>query len=157
MPLADLLRDSDGDGMTDATEAYLGTDAKRADTDGDGLSDLDDPAPMGAAQSDAAAALAQAISYLMLFEVGTGMLRVQAPKEYWGQAPHPPGLVLHVANLADNQLAGSALGIVVVKSIDVWGDSAEIRFEQGSLLPLSMVRMVRLGGIWRVAELRGKL
>ncbi len=34
--------DSDGDGITDAEEAKLGTDANSADTDGDGLSDYDE-------------------------------------------------------------------------------------------------------------------
>ncbi|MCB9792796.1 MAG: hypothetical protein H6741_08700 [Alphaproteobacteria bacterium] len=34
--------DSDGDGLTNAEEAELGTDPELADTDGDGLSDLDE-------------------------------------------------------------------------------------------------------------------
>lgn len=34
--------DTDGDGLTDAEEASLGTDANSADTDGDGLSDADE-------------------------------------------------------------------------------------------------------------------
>ncbi|HYG25079.1 MAG TPA: FG-GAP-like repeat-containing protein [Verrucomicrobiae bacterium] len=34
--------DSDGDGLSDADEAQLGTDSQAADTDGDGLNDLDE-------------------------------------------------------------------------------------------------------------------
>jgi hypothetical protein len=154
MPLADLLRDSDGDGVTDATEAYLGTDPKRADTDGDGIPDLEDPSPMGAVQSEAAAALAQATSYLMLFETGTAPLVVQAPKEYWGQAPRPPGLVLHVANRADAKLPNLSEWVVEVKSVEVNGGTAEVHFAKGLLTRLNVVRMVRLGGVWRVTGLR---
>ncbi|MDD3543764.1 MAG: outer membrane beta-barrel protein [Kiritimatiellae bacterium] len=40
--LADLPKDSDGDGLTDEEEAKLGTDPFKADTDGDGLTDYDE-------------------------------------------------------------------------------------------------------------------
>jgi hypothetical protein len=45
LPLADLRRDSDGDGLTDLEEQELLTDPDRPDTDGDGLSDANDPMP----------------------------------------------------------------------------------------------------------------
>jgi uncharacterized protein YkwD len=35
-------RDSDGDGLTDEVEIFLGTDPYKADTDGDGMNDLDE-------------------------------------------------------------------------------------------------------------------
>ncbi len=35
-------RDSDGDGLTDEVERFLGTDPYKADTDGDGMSDLEE-------------------------------------------------------------------------------------------------------------------
>jgi hypothetical protein len=40
--------DKDGDGLSDAEEAYLLTDPERADTDGDGLLDANDPRPLSA-------------------------------------------------------------------------------------------------------------
>jgi hypothetical protein len=45
LSIADITRDSDGDGWTDYEEAALGLDAHKADTDGDGLVDGRDPAP----------------------------------------------------------------------------------------------------------------
>lgn len=46
--LADLRRDSDGDGLTDLEEARLATDPANPDSDHDGLTDAKDPAPLGA-------------------------------------------------------------------------------------------------------------
>lgn len=43
--LADLRRDTDGDGLTDIVEARLLLDATLPDTDGDGVPDGDDPTP----------------------------------------------------------------------------------------------------------------
>jgi hypothetical protein len=43
--IADVERDSDGDGWTDHEEARLGLNAHNADSDGDGLPDGRDPAP----------------------------------------------------------------------------------------------------------------
>jgi hypothetical protein len=48
-PLANLLADTDHDGLTDVEEARLVTDAGDADTDGDGLPDAKDPTPLGGA------------------------------------------------------------------------------------------------------------
>ena len=45
IPLSTLTRDSDGDGLTDLTEARLLTDPSLADSDGDRLTDGDDPLP----------------------------------------------------------------------------------------------------------------
>jgi hypothetical protein len=44
-PLAELRRDSDGDGIPDVLEHKIRTDPLRADTDGDGLDDGIDPLP----------------------------------------------------------------------------------------------------------------
>ena len=44
--LASLRADSDGDGLTDVTEAAWLTDPQRADTDADGLDDAVDPSPL---------------------------------------------------------------------------------------------------------------
>ena len=43
--IADVLRDSDGDGWTDLEERALGTDERRRDTDGDGIPDGEDICP----------------------------------------------------------------------------------------------------------------
>jgi hypothetical protein len=43
--LAVVLRDSDGDGLTDAEERRLGLQPGRADSDGDGIRDSEDTAP----------------------------------------------------------------------------------------------------------------
>lgn len=47
--LADVERDADGDGWTDAEEARLGLDPNRRDSDGDGIGDGDDACPNYAA------------------------------------------------------------------------------------------------------------
>jgi hypothetical protein len=49
-PLAELRRDTDGDGLTDLEEGPIVTDPRARDTDGDGLEDGADPAPLGAAR-----------------------------------------------------------------------------------------------------------
>jgi hypothetical protein len=46
LSLADLRRDTDGDGLTDLLERRLATNPKAADTDGDGLSDAEDGNPL---------------------------------------------------------------------------------------------------------------
>lgn len=46
VPIADLVRDSDEDGLTDLFEEKIATDLHAADTDGDGLGDAEDPQPL---------------------------------------------------------------------------------------------------------------
>jgi hypothetical protein len=46
-PVADAGPDRDGDGVSDAREAELGTDPGKADSDGDGVVDGEDPVPDG--------------------------------------------------------------------------------------------------------------
>jgi len=43
--LADLMKDSDGDGLTDLAEQQLPLDPRNADSDGDGIRDGEDPLP----------------------------------------------------------------------------------------------------------------
>lgn len=45
IPLAELRRDADGDGLTDLVERAMLLDPQLADTDADGLNDADDPLP----------------------------------------------------------------------------------------------------------------
>lgn len=49
IPLADLARDTDGDGLTDMAEWAMLLDPNKADTDGDGIPDGIDPLPQVAA------------------------------------------------------------------------------------------------------------
>jgi hypothetical protein len=59
VPLAELTRDSDGDGLTDLAEERLVTDPLAPDTDGDGVADAVDPLPQVEARpGDSAAARA---------------------------------------------------------------------------------------------------
>jgi len=71
LPLAALTRDSDGDGLTDLTEARLLTDPHAADTDGDGLVDGDDPLP-GVPQSAATSAATEALAAVVRKIAGVG-------------------------------------------------------------------------------------
>ena len=65
---ASVFTDSDADGLTDLTEAFLGTDPHRADTDGDGEPDGQDAAPsLKADTSDAAKIRAAAVNYALAF------------------------------------------------------------------------------------------
>jgi outer membrane protein assembly factor BamB len=46
IPIADLYRDSDGDGLPDRLEKLIGTDPHKADTNGNGLPDGEDKNPL---------------------------------------------------------------------------------------------------------------
>jgi len=68
VPLAELARDSDGDGLTDLEEERLLTDPEDADTDHDGIGDAEDPMPTVAAvdtPSPAAGAAAALLGYML--------------------------------------------------------------------------------------------
>jgi hypothetical protein len=71
LSLADLTRDSDGDGLTDLAEKRLLTDPHDADSDGDGLSDGDDRLP-GVPQSADNSAATQALTAIVAKISGVG-------------------------------------------------------------------------------------
>jgi hypothetical protein len=60
--------DSDGDGLTNNQEYWLGTDPTDADTDGDGIRDGDDPNPL-IADEEAGDLFAQAWFWAMLVAI----------------------------------------------------------------------------------------
>src|SRR5262249_46527171 len=65
---AGAFADTDGDGLTDQTEAFLGTQPNRTDTDGDGSPDAVDAAPRAAASHEPRAlVVAEAVRYVSAF------------------------------------------------------------------------------------------
>lgn len=68
LPLAELQRDSDGDGLTDMAEQAMLLDPALADTDGDGYRDDVDPlpqVPLGVDDANRALALANALNQIL--------------------------------------------------------------------------------------------
>jgi hypothetical protein len=83
IPLAELERDSDGDGLSDLEEERLLTDPDDADTDGDGIGDGEDPMPTIAAvdtPSLAAAAAAALLGYMLAHGRQSSEQRPAAPR-----------------------------------------------------------------------------
>ena len=71
LPLADLRRDTDGDGLTDLAEQQLLTDPEDPDTDHDGLPDAADPLP-GVPFSDSPAAASRGAAVAAALQEITG-------------------------------------------------------------------------------------
>ncbi len=83
IPLAELERDSDGDGLTDLEEERLLTDPEDADTDRDGIGDGEDPMPTIAAAdtpSPAAGAAAALLGYVLTHGRQPPEQRPRAPR-----------------------------------------------------------------------------
>lgn len=77
MPLADLTRDSDGDGLTDLYEERITTDAHEIDTDGDGIADGEDLLPRVARVTGERTAAAEILAAVLEgFRLGKGRLVV---------------------------------------------------------------------------------
>jgi hypothetical protein len=75
IPLADLQRDTDRDGLTDLAEQRLLTDANDPDTDRDGLRDGADPVPSVALARDASPPARALAAFLkQILGVGSGAL-----------------------------------------------------------------------------------
>lgn len=71
-PLAELARDSDGDGVTDLLEERLATDPHNADTDGDGIDDNHDALPQVAYSAHRTAATDVIEAAFAGFQLGGG-------------------------------------------------------------------------------------
>lgn len=83
IPLAELERDSDGDGLSDLEEERLLTDPEDADTDRDGIGDGEDPMPTIAAvdtPSPAAGAAAALLGYMLAHGRQPAEQRPRAPR-----------------------------------------------------------------------------
>lgn len=84
--LADLMRDTDADGMTDVAERRVGLDPAAADTDGDGRLDGADPVPLTAWSPDippARNALARVIlQRLTGHDEGAIVVPAELPEEF---------------------------------------------------------------------------
>jgi hypothetical protein len=85
IPLADLRRDSDGDGITDITEAHLLLDPRNPDSDGDGIPDGRDRMP-NVKLAAGLTAEQQAVQLLLekLFSIPTGAI-IQRPDQADGE------------------------------------------------------------------------
>jgi len=84
IPIAELLRDSDGDGIPDIAEEHLLLDPNNADSDGDGIPDGIDPLP-NVKQAKQAAPEQQALAAFLerFFSIHTGAIiqPVDAPND----------------------------------------------------------------------------
>jgi hypothetical protein len=83
IPLAELERDSDGDGLSDLAEERLLTDPEDADTDHDGIGDGEDPMPTIPAvdtPSPAAGAAAALLGYVLAHGQDPPEQRPRAPR-----------------------------------------------------------------------------
>ena len=169
-----MFRDSDGDGLTDKTEAAFGTDPKRADTDGDGVPDGRDPAPLAKPVADAGGeAAAEMLRYATLFLVG-GPLTWQGDRAAWGESPSSVGLLLHLPTetAADDQECDfgrqrqkpgererprgvrTPFPVVSVESLTITGDRAQGRFtwSAGGSRHARDLGLARVRGKWRVVD-----
>ncbi|HXO29206.1 MAG TPA: hypothetical protein VOA80_17785, partial [Thermoanaerobaculia bacterium] len=83
IPVAELERDTDGDGLSDLEEERLLTDPEDADTDRDGIGDGEDPMPTIAAvdtPSPAAGAAAALLGYVLAHGQEPPEQRPRAPR-----------------------------------------------------------------------------
>lgn len=133
MDLADLRRDSDGDGLSDLTEYALTLDPSHRDSDGDGLADGDDTMPNLARADTASAALQAALAELLPEHFGADTATRVAP----AGAPQPGSTPLTAATflVADPGLLAplAARGRIIVLSP---AQVERLRRERGVFLPI---------------------
>lgn len=120
LPLADLRRDADSDGMLDLVEKRLGSDPARADSDGDGVPDGKDAAPL--ARPAASAGDRQQILQLLFAALFAG-------------DPDPTPILVELPEDQRQEFRG-ARGPVTFRS------GSEI----GGIRPASMLRTLEFGG-----------
>ena len=165
--------DTDGDGLTDRTEAAFGTDPKRADTDGDGVPDGRDVAPLALPARDAAGEVTgEMLRFAALFMVG-GPISLQGDRAGWSESPSAAALLLHVpadvrtddqacegrhertkAGADQPRAARTPFPIARVESLKIDGDRAQGRFiwSRQSSHHARDLGLARVKGKWRVVD-----
>src|SRR5262249_38652056 len=92
-----VFADRDGDGVSDGTEALLGTDPTRADSDGDGMRDGEDATPLaGPPRSAKAAVVGEVIRYANAFlreSADSTLMLVMVDRDLVAQVSEPGVLV----------------------------------------------------------------
>jgi hypothetical protein len=159
LAVADIERDTDRDGWTDAEEQRLGIDPKKADSDGDGIPDGEDCCPNLAARqpADARGAILQRAVFacfglsrsrhLLLVQQGT------RPVHVWGYA----GPVIYLdAELAKRWDRRKGRGIFVRwKITKLAEDTARVSVSdwEGPLAAGSQeLELRKIGGEWFVVK-----
>ena len=153
LALGQVFRDSDGDGVPDMTEKYLGTDPQHPDTDGDGLPDGDDPAPLGASTSDGARVVSEAVAYVARFHVRSRPLLVHVDATLWGNAVRPVAVVLHRPPLPEPTEWWQAH--LMVSQVKVTGAEATLHIRGAGIDTGGVAKSLRLRRVddrWRVVD-----
>ena len=150
-----VFRDRDVDGVTDSTEALLGTDPARADTDGDGIADGRDVAPLAKTRqrdADVGNVQNEVVRYLSLFLAG-GPILLHADPATGGDGAPTSGIVLHRSRsgppASDDRMCGSR---VEIQSLRLVGDQAsvDVRWASGrDRRGRHTLTLRRLGGEFR--------
>jgi hypothetical protein len=137
-----IFADTDGDGLTDLTEAAFGTDPARADTDGDGVPDGLDPAPLARPPTDERGRVeAEVIRYANRFS-DAPLITMLGTRDTWVDPGSGAGLTLQrVPGDGDIPVWTSAQS---VDSVRVEGNVAHADTSRRTL------ELRRVGGLWRV-------
>ena len=164
-----VFADRDGDGLTDKTEAALGTDPARADSDGDGVPDGNDPAPFAPpSTSDAAHVHDEVLRFVTTFRAG-GPVAVYVDAASWvgggGGGVRAAGVALHRrGELRDSRADRGTKRcetLVAIGAITVRGATAEATAtwpaENGNGTVEHKLGLRKVGGVWRVTEDRGPM
>ena len=157
LALADLLRDTDADGLTDLLERALGTDPAAADSDGDGEDDTTDPFPLlpPAPVTEETEILAAAWAGLLGTSGASGLVVFDARCAPSGGLSGFPGPAL-VDSEALRELTAGSSGPMRVRRFEVeerGGDRARVRFEDetGGSPGGSKLVLRRVAGRWLVS------
>lgn len=151
--LAEVLKDSDGDGLTDIEEKQLGLDPNKADTDGDGINDGVDGTPNyaplpGDDQSDEVAAIQQAFFYCYGLSESHDPLMIRSTSrkvQLWGY----PGPVIYRKDPEERKYE------FINWKAEIKGDDAIVEFQDGGVI--IHVRLKKKNGKWRIVEKEGVL
>ena len=163
-PPADLKRDSDGDGLTDAEEAKLFTDPRNPDTDGDGVPDVLDPLPGVPLAAGSPAASSRAAAIASALEEITG----RDPRTYKpGESPamgEPDFLIADPSLFTGYQPVRRTVVIPWAERKKVWGKklerlvSLDIFFDHSGRRAFVIwsgnaeggwIRLEESGGVWK--------